>query len=255
MIPATQIAMRFNLPFTDLHSFLNNNGRFYPSREGQQYSDRTNAKGILLVDDSVWSGNSIKTAIQEIAIHPLLNALPLQVFAIYGNPNSNEVLSQLMLGSPRIFEWNWTRNAYLQETMLDLDGIFCDDPNPARTRERDYYDEWVSNPVPKHLTTQRVRAIISARLEEYRPQTESWLARYKIEYQELQLLDCTEEERHYGNLHAEHKVKWFSNSNSSLFIESDLTQAQYINRRVGKAVFCPASSNKPSIFFREKSYR
>src|SRR3990167_9606945 len=62
MIPATQIAMRYNLPLVDLHTFLNMSGRFYPSREGQQYGSRTGSKGILLVDDSSWSGNSLLSA-------------------------------------------------------------------------------------------------------------------------------------------------------------------------------------------------
>lgn len=252
MIPASQIAMRYNLPLTDIHSFLNNAGRFYPSREGQTYGDRAKSQGVLIVDDSSWSGNSLKAAIQELSIHPLLNQVPVEAVTIYGNPSDSIWKCFRSLDSPRIFEWNWTRNAYLQEIMLDLDGVLCNDPDPQKTRDKSYYNEWILDPVPKHLPLQEVRAIVSARLEQYRPETEAWLEKYKIRYQELVLLNCTEQERHERNLHAEHKVAWFSNSNSPLFIESDFHQAQHIHRRVSKAVLCPATSNHQAIFFRGK---
>lgn len=250
MIPASQIAMRFNLPLTDLHSFLNTCGRFYPSREGHQPVNSSSS--ILLVDDSSWSGNSFRAALQELRLHPLLKSLSYEPLVVYGNPSSDEFPCYRWLDSPRVFEWNWTRNTYLQETMLDLDGILCNDPDPTKTRDKYHYEQWIEDPIPKHLPTREVRAIVSARLEKYRRQTESWLDRHGVKYQEVVLLDCTEQERHEGNLHAEHKVRWFSNSNSPLFIESDLKQASHINRRVNKAVLCPATANHPSVFFRRK---
>lgn len=251
MIPASQIAMRYNLPLADLHSFLNTSGRFYPSRDGQQYSDRSESNGILLVDDSSWSGNSLATALTELSIHPILKSILVETATIYGNPESSQYCYR-QVSAPRIFEWNWTRNAYLQETMLDLDGVFCYDPDPSQTRNREYYEGWLPDAIPRHLPTQKVRAIVSSRLEKYRRQTEAWLKQWKVEYQELCLLDCTEEERHEGNLHAEHKVAWYSNSNSQLFIESDLAQAEHIYGRVGKSVLCPATDSQGSIFFRSE---
>lgn len=249
MIPASQIAMRFNLPLVDLRSFLTHAGCFYSFRNAPA---RNPSQRILLVDDSTWSGNSLRSAIQDISIHPLLNSLIVEPVAIYGNPDLADFYCQRKLASPRMFEWNWQRNDYLQETMTDLDGILCYDPNPTKTRDIAYYNDWISNPIPKHLLSQKVRAIVSSRLEKYRAETEYWLNTYKIQYQELVLLDCTEEERHIGNLHAEHKVRWFSNSNSPLFIESDLAQARHIHRRVNKAVLCPATSAHPSIFFKKR---
>ena len=58
MIPANLLALYLNLPYTDIHSFIN--GFIYKSGARKQFFDTSNYKNILIVDDSIASGSALK---------------------------------------------------------------------------------------------------------------------------------------------------------------------------------------------------
>ena len=83
-------------------------------------------------------------------------------------------------------------------------------------------------------------AIITARLEKYRAETEAWLADYGIRYKELVMGPwLTKAERERSDV-AAWKAKEFDRTGLELFVESDPAQAKAIHRQTGKNVLCPA---------------
>ena len=245
MLPAGIVATRYDLPLADLEHFLLTGGRFYPARHGRAdgafwAGDRGKAENRLLVlDDSSVTGATLKWAAAELRGHAGLSGHQLELGAVYGAAGCGHACAKPIDG-PRIFEWNWTRAAVMTEAMVDMDGLLCEDPPPEAARDPRVYAAWLPAARPRFLPTRRVRAVVSARLEEHRQQTQEWLARWEVLHDELCLLDCTAEERGDLNLHARHKIHHYGQSASGLFVESDHRQAAEIHAATRKAVLCPA---------------
>lgn len=248
MLPASMIALRLNLPLADFEYFMSNGGRFYPARHGRadSYAPLTDERRrILLVDDSVSAGSTMAWAFGELS----RMRLPWQfdVAAVYG-PMDREFDGSFYrrIPSPRMFEWNWTRSAYLDDAMLDLDGVLCMDPEPNVTADRNRYEAWLPNAVPLHLPLRKFRAVVSARLERYREPTERWLTKWGIRYGDLYLINATEDERTKCDLHWKHKASHYNLSASPLFVESCPVQAKKIHETTSKPVFVPPSQSHPN---------
>lgn len=253
MLPATMIALRLNLPLADLESFMAQGGRFYPARHGRSgnyaplSAERTR---ILLVDDSVSAGATMEWAFGELA----RMRLPWQFdfAAVYG-PTDREyegVAHYRRVPSPRMFEWNWTRSAYLDDAMLDFDGVLCVDPEPIITGDRSLYERWLRDAQPLHIPLRRFRAVVSARLERYRDVSERWLHNNNVSCADLYLINATEEEREAGDLYWKHKAHHYGNSASPLFVESCPVQAEKIHAATGKVVMAPPQYGKPAIVYK-----
>lgn len=58
MLPANLIALYLNKPFTDIDSFAQ--GRIYASGERGAFIDKEKSQKVLVVDDSINSGGSLK---------------------------------------------------------------------------------------------------------------------------------------------------------------------------------------------------
>lgn len=240
MIPASIIATRYNLPLTDIDHFLSSGGRFYPSRmAGDWVYANGNGRNILLIDDSIHAGSTMQWAIREIERHTTLceRAGHICPVAVYGTGNHTISCGVYKkIEQPRVFEWNWTRHKIIEDAFVDLDGILCYDP-PDGLRGNDF-KSWALQVKPRFVPSRKIRAIVSNRVEEYRTETEIWLKSQGIEYQELRLIQGTEEERDKNNLAYNHKYARYDESESKLFIESDLTQANLIHSKTRKSVLC-----------------
>merc|ERR1711991_1041573 len=69
-----------------------------------------------------------------------------------------------------------------------------------------------------------------------------WLEKHGIKYNELVMLDLPDQKaRQKANCHGTHKAKTYQDGKYNLFIESELFQANEINRITGKPVFCTAN--------------
>jgi orotate phosphoribosyltransferase len=84
------------------------------------------------------------------------------------------------------FHWNAFRDSITSTLATDMDGVLAADYHgpDERIHEKEYL-EWMRNTAcllrPRHA----VQAIVTARLDRYRPQTEEWLRRHRIDYAEL----------------------------------------------------------------------
>lgn len=140
---------------------------------------------------------------------------------------------------PRMFEWNYMHHWALEYCCMDIDGVICENPTYLQNDDGKRYLKFLENAVPKFIPTQKVGRFVSARLEKYRPQTEAWIKKHGIEYNELFLLDgMSAQERGLLNAHAVYKANVYKNCDAIMFFESDYGQALEICKLSGKPVFC-----------------
>nr|MBF0685115.1 phosphoribosyltransferase [Pseudomonas sp.] len=242
MLVASILALKLNLPLTDLYSFLRNddlkkgNTRTY---KHDQLVKPQEARKILLVDDSVSSGKSMRAACE-------------QVKAIYGGPvvtmaafverhNRDQVdLFFEQVEQPRMFEWNIMHHPFLAQACLDIDGVLCVDPTVEENDDGPGYLEFLCKTRPLFIPSVKVAHLVTSRLEKYRPETERWLQEHGVQYGQLHMLDLpTAEERRRLNIHHKFKAQVFAQEPlARLFIESEAYQAQEICRLTGKPVYC-----------------
>ena len=88
MLPANLLALYLNLPYTDLHSFIN--GHIYKAGERGQYFDIKQFKKVLVVDDSVSSGSAMKKCKASLA--DLESQFDLKYAAIYVLPGKQNTV-------------------------------------------------------------------------------------------------------------------------------------------------------------------
>ena len=123
---------------------------------------------------------------------------------------------------------------------LDIDGVLCENPTPEENDDGEKYIEFLRNARPKYVPTKKIGYLITSRLEKYRAETEYWLKKHGVEYDQLIMCpyQTAEERRRRGN-HAIIKAIVYSQlPGTVLFVESERWQAIEIARRTFKPVFC-----------------
>ncbi|MFO7704089.1 MAG: phosphoribosyltransferase, partial [Halopseudomonas sp.] len=130
MLVASIIALKLNLPLTDLYSFVRNdeltrgNTRNYKHHALAKTQD---AKKILLVDDSIASGNSMCEAQAKIREVYLGAVVTMVVFAKKHNIGESDAYFE-RFKTPGMFEWDILHHLFLTLRCLDIDGVLCVDP-------------------------------------------------------------------------------------------------------------------------------
>jgi len=240
MLPANIIALYLNLPFSDIDSFIN--GSIYESgntRKDKNWIKSTQeAKKVLVIDDSISSGKAIKQAREKIRQANL--TCEIYFCAVYAL-NCNFFMVDIyfdICNQPRMFEWNYMHHWGLEYACIDMDGVLCEDPKMIENIDSKNYIRFLKNAQPKFLPTKRIKYIVSGRLEKYRKETEEWLKKYNIEYENLILLDCNNHKERLTMDVSKFKATIYKNSNCFLFIESNLEQAVNICKISNKQVFC-----------------
>lgn len=240
LLVANLLALCTNLPMTDVDGLLQ--GRLLstgPRYEGDLGDLTSRTLDVLVVDDSVWSGQQMQEVKERIAAAALPHRI--RYAAVYVRPGSQHHVDFVgeLLSTPRVFEWNIVNHNYLSETCIDIDGVLCRDPTEAENDDGACYEEFVSTVPPLITPSKKVGWVVTSRLEKYRPLTEAWLERYGVEYGELIMLDLpSKEARLAAGSHATFKADVYKATGASLFIESALWQASEIANRVGRPVFC-----------------
>jgi uncharacterized HAD superfamily protein/adenine/guanine phosphoribosyltransferase-like PRPP-binding protein len=240
MIPAYKIALFLNLECTDINSFIRNEvlkkGKTRQSKNNLIYPHK--AKKILLVDDSIYTGNSLK---KELADIPQKLKNKITTLAIYSSKESRDDIDIFFeyVPMPRVFEWNIFHHSILSLSCVDIDGVLCLDPTNKENDDGERYKNFLVNAKPLFLPTGKIYALVTSRLEKYRKETETWLKKYNIEYEYLIMLDLpTMYERRKLGIHAKHKADYYKKSKAVLFIESNPSQSIEIRNRTSKNVYC-----------------
>lgn len=236
MLPANLIALYLNKPFTDIDSFLE--GKIYASGERGRSVAAAMYKNILIVDDSVFSGNALAESKRKTA--PVADKYTIRYAVMYATTDTKDEVDFYfeIIDGLRFFQWNLFHHRYILENCCcDIDGVLCVDP-PVDD-DGDGYLEYIRQAVPLYVPTVKIGTLVSCRLEKYRQPTVEWLEKHHIRYDRLVLLDLPDKKaRQRWNRHAGYKAEVYARSGAFLFIESSLAQAQEIKRLSGKEVFC-----------------
>lgn len=270
MVPAYMIGLYLNVKVTDLRSYIDNAelSSGVTRKAANEIRHPHEALNVLLVDDSVGSGVSMRAAISSIPseLHPRVTSL-----AVYADGSAGKLvdISLAKVPGPRVFEWNILHRSILQKSALDIDGVLCLDPTSEQNDDGEKYIDFIRNATPFILPTHRVSALVTSRLEKYRQDTVGWLAEHGVEYDHLVMLDLpTKEERQRTGAHGEHKAKYYANNASlEMFVESEPAQAELILHATGKPVYCTGNNvmyspgegsmmlKSPSLFLKRRARR
>ncbi|MGK7910765.1 MAG: phosphoribosyltransferase family protein, partial [Synechococcus sp.] len=242
MIPAYMIALALNVICIDLDALIHNRevnrGQTRKLRFDHEEKLPHDFGNILLVDDTIFTGNSLKRELQKI---PASLRGKITTFAVYSSKKKRNDIDQYLkfLPGPRIFEWSIFHHRFIGRSCVDIDGVLCFDPTEEQNDDGEKYINFILNAPPKFLPTGEVDALVTNRLEKYRPQTKLWLDKHNIKYKKLIMLDLpSKEERQKSGANFTHKPEYYRKSDNIIFIESDISQAKTIHQKTGKAVFC-----------------
>ena len=256
MLPAALLAVYLNLPLTDTMSITSDvshatSTRNYRLNSEKNSTDIRDYKKILVIDDSCYTGNSIKEVKESIALIPNCDTEILYA-CVYATSEATSCVDIYfeIVEQPRVFEWNIMNHACICSSCLDLDGVLCVDPTEEQNDDGEKYIDFILNAKPLWTPKFTIGVIVTSRLEKYRSYTEKWLLEHNISYQHLIMLNLrSKEERIRMGAHAPFKASIYDQIDGTrLFIESDPNQARYIAEATGKAVYC-VSSNE---FYDEK---
>jgi uncharacterized HAD superfamily protein/hypoxanthine phosphoribosyltransferase len=251
MMPANLLAFYLNKPYTDIHSFMN--GHIYKAGARGQFFDIKEFKKILVVDDSIASGKAIVEARENLKNFEV--DFSISYCAIYIVPGKEKMVDYYFekIPLPRYFQWNILNHTTLKKACFDIDGVLCIDPTDEQNDDGPKYIDFILNAPPLFIPGSEIGTLVTSRLEKYRKETETWLTKNKIKYNDLVMLDLPNKEaRQKANSHAVHKANTYKDSKYVLFIESSLSQAIEINRITKKPVFC--TENFEMIFENESVY-
>lgn len=250
MLPANLLALYLNKPYTDIHSFVN--GHIYSAGARSQFFDIKSYKKVLVIDDSISSGSALEKS--KALLKPVENDFDISYSVVYAVPGKEKLIDYYfeIVPLPRYFQWNILNHTILEKACFDIDGVLCVDPTSEQNDDGPAYTDFVLNAKPLFIPGSKIGALVTSRLEKYRPQTEEWLRKYNVKYDDLIMLDLPDmEARRRANNHADHKAKAYKSSKYVLFIESELAQAHEINRKTSKPVIC--TENFELIFDKEST--
>ncbi|WP_321372791.1 phosphoribosyltransferase family protein [uncultured Draconibacterium sp.] len=237
MLPANLLALYLNKPYTDIDSFLN--GHIYKAGERGQFFDKADMKKVLVVDDSIASGSALQKSRKRL--EEMEKKFEISYCVIYLVPGKEKMVDYYFeaVPLPRYFQWNVFNHTSLEKACFDIDGVLCVDPTEEQNDDGPIYTDFVLNAPPLYIPGAKIGTIVTSRLEKYRKETEAWLEKHNVKYNELVMLDLPNKEaRQKANSHAQHKAKTYQSKPYVLFIESSLSQANEINRITKKPVLC-----------------
>ncbi|MEM9679645.1 MAG: phosphoribosyltransferase family protein [Bacteroidota bacterium] len=237
MLPANLLALYLNLPYTDIHSFIN--GFVYKAGARRQFFDASDYKKILVVDDSIASGSAMVECKESLA--HLTSKFDFEFCVVYATPEKENDVDYALetVPTPRYFQWNISNHSTLDKACFDIDGVLCVDPTKEQNDDGSKYVSFLLNAAPLYIPGSKIGTLVTSRLEKYRAETEIWLKNHGIKYDKLVMLDLPDmKARQKANCHGSHKAKEYQNSKYNLFVESDLKQAKEINKLTKKPVFC-----------------
>ena len=238
MLPATMLAIKLGVPVGMVGSGVAGGG----ARIGG--NDKLPDNGILLVDDSVLTGASMREA-KATLIEQGIPEAAICTLALFMYPGSEDKVDYFagVVPAPRIFEWNLFNNCLARNVVFDMDGVLCDDPEPFDD-DGEEYGRALRTAVPRFLPRLPVHSIVTNRIERWRRTTEEWLSLHGVKYGELvmQPFDTAAERREKSNP-AEYKALRYKDTDAWLFVESHDAIAKPLARMAQRPVFSVQTSS------------
>jgi uncharacterized HAD superfamily protein/adenine/guanine phosphoribosyltransferase-like PRPP-binding protein len=240
MVPSYMVSLLLNVNCIDLPAFIRNEklSKGITRDVGTDIVNSHDAENILLIDDSILSGNSMLNSLKQI---PTKFQGLITTAAVYSSHKNHENVDIVLteVEPPRVFEWNIYHHPVVSNSCFDIDGVLCYDPSNEENDDGDKYVEFLCNAKPRFIPTEKIDYLVTNRLEKYRTQTEVWLSKNGVKFNKLIMLDLPgKEDRLAQPDYYSHKANFYKSSDSSLFVESDINQAIEIANRSNKFVFC-----------------
>lgn len=239
MIVAYIIGLIFSKQVYTINELLNDNNIITTHR----IQINNSRKNILIVDDSILSGQTfleIKKVIQDNELDKKYNIKYMAVY--YDNDSYTDYIdiSLKKVNIPRLFQWNYLNHIFIKDAAFDIDGVLCHDPLPEENDDGEKYKHFLLNAKPLFIPQYKIPYIITSRLKKYESETKEWLAKNNVQYDHLLMLTgYTAEQRRKLNLHVKFKAEaYIKLPDIQLFIESDRKQAIGISKLTNKLCFC-----------------
>lgn len=227
------IALRRNIPLLSFDALTNRQPSF---RKAQSRPINTPIGPILLVDDTSWSGHSMRR------YREMLKGQNVLLSAVYAGNVGARTVDLMYRELPSIrhtFEWNFMRDMLAQYTLTDFDGVLCEDWTGGNEElETDKYREFLRSARPRFVPKYQVRGIVTGRIGEHDDATRMWLSRHRVTYGRLVYTHQTRAERNVGNVAARKAAEYARDPGAWLFVESCPHQAREIQRLTGRPVLC-----------------
>jgi uncharacterized HAD superfamily protein len=215
MVPAAMLAIQMGVPLGMAGTGVAGGG----ARIGGD--TKLPDHGILLVDDSILTGQSMREA-KAALVDQGVPEHAIQTLAVFAYPGAEDMVDfySFVLPAPRIFEWNLFNSDLARNVMFDLDGVMCFDPE-VFDDDGDEYAAAIRTATPRFLPRRPVHSIVTNRIERWRRETEEWLALHGVAYGDLVMQPFeTAAERRERSDPAEYKGARYADSEAWLFVES-----------------------------------
>jgi adenine/guanine phosphoribosyltransferase-like PRPP-binding protein len=176
---------------------------------------------VLLVDDAVYSGNSMATAVK--AIRSTNKDIRISKASLIIDKASKDKVDYYhkFVEPPRVYEFG---NGVLA---VDLDGVLCGDCPQNVDEDEKLYIEWLSNARPYLIPSFEIDAVVTSRLERYRNLTEEWLKKHRVRYRSLHMWDIDSKTQRHGNFGA-YKIKKLLHLKPDMYWESNWSLSKEI---------------------------
>lgn len=244
IIPAYLIALFLNKNVCSLNEFVNGLLPQKGERPIACSNKSVNKKKVLIVDDSIYSGNALQKT-KEMLSHTDTDKYSYEYCCIYAKKETASLVDYYfeIVDPPRVFQWNYLNHSFANQCCFDMDGVLCVDPTNEQNDDGDKYLDFLINAKSLYIPAFKIHSVVTSRLEKYREQTEYWLKKNNVLYGNLYMLDLpSAAERQRLGCHAKFKADIFAQiKDCNCFIESDRTQAEFISKTTGKQCICVAT--------------
>lgn len=221
LLIANVLASKMNLPLSTTDDFIRGNVWF-----SKDYTKPSKYRRVLIVEDAISTGRQLRKDIEKLQAYD--PDLEIKVACLNGGQTTNEAKNLVdycyINASEAPAEWymrDLSRNTILA---ADFDGVLCDEAS--------------GNPL--FIPAFPVKAVITARLENQRNETEAWLKEHGVKYNQLIMFQGKIDERTVKKV-AMYKAKNALAVGAEWFWESEPDLAQEISGLFKKPVYCPTN--------------
>jgi|SRR5688500_1009899 len=220
LLVAALLATRLGKPLSTPDLFVEN--KYWVSSSIQPNENRR----VLLVEDSVRTGETLR---RQRAIMEKKAGITIRTAALVTSRERSTELDFFfkIVDNPRLFEWNMIHAKNVKVLATDLDGVLCEDCPAGYDDDEAAYVAWLACARPYFIPAFEIDAVITNRLERYRPQTEQWLRDNGVRYRQLLMWDV-ESKADRGGQYAANKVTHLMRLKPDLYWESNAGQAKAI---------------------------
>lgn len=200
-----------------------------------QAKQRRHVGPLVLIEDSTNTG----TGLSSCKKHCPADVITAVCYANPHAPNKPDFAAH-WLPLPHLFEWHYFGSRFAERTAFDMDGVLCQDCPTADDDDGPRYARWLRTAAPRSLPrTYEAGAIITARLEKYRTETETWLHSHGVKFRTLIMSHWESQAARRGQSLGKWKASQYEKfPGFELFLESDPQQAAEIHAATGRRTAC-----------------